>query len=106
MSGGQALRHWSNLGVTLVEFIVHEDVLLIHDIVDNTLVDVLSSREGKYRYDVGCVANLVRGIVDGDRILIVSVTDVATFVALVGTSIDDALRVVDVTVTYRLKGSS
>ena len=37
--GGQALRHGTDFGVALVELVVHEQVLLVHNIVDSTLVD-------------------------------------------------------------------
>lgn len=35
MGGWQTLGHWFNLGVTLVEFVIHEEVLLVHFVVDN-----------------------------------------------------------------------
>jgi hypothetical protein len=37
VGGWQTLGHWANLGVTLVELVVHEEVLLIHLVVDNTV---------------------------------------------------------------------
>lgn len=64
MRGRQTLSHWANLGVTFVELVVHEQIFLVHLVVDDTekecqhlafhpstgrylpLVNVLSTREG------------------------------------------------------------
>jgi hypothetical protein len=36
VSGWQTLSHRTNFGVTLVEFVVHEEILLVHFVVDDT----------------------------------------------------------------------
>ena len=36
VSGWQTLSHRANFGVTLVEFVVHEEILLVHFVVDDT----------------------------------------------------------------------
>jgi hypothetical protein len=99
VGGWQTLGHRANLGVTLIKLVVHEEVLLVHFVVDNTLMDVLSTGEGCYRDDVGGVANLVRCVVDGDGVFVVAVADVTAFVPLVRATVDQTFGVMDISIT-------
>lgn len=99
VSSGQALSHGANLGVAFVEFVVKEEVLLPLLVVDYTLVNVLGSRVRGDRDDVGHVADLVGGIIDGQCVLVVAIADIASVVALVRATVHKALCIVNITVS-------
>jgi len=99
VGGRQTLGHRADLGVTLVELVVHEEVLLVHLVVDNTLVNVLSTGEGCDRDDVGSVADLVRCVIDGDGVLVVAVADVTAFIPFVRATVHQTFGIMDISIT-------
>ena len=125
VSGGQTLCHWTDMRVAFIKLVIcrkrrvqvsgiswtpggflsspltHEEVLLVHYIVHGTLMDILRAREGRDGNDVGNIANLIRRVVDGDRVLIISVADVTAFVPLVWASVNQTLSIMDVAIACR-----
>jgi len=71
---------------------------LVLGVKNPTLVGVCSTLVRDLGDDVGDVG-LVSHIVDGEGILVVTVADVTALVALIGSTVDNALRIVDVTIT-------
>lgn len=105
VSGGKTLGHRADLGITLVELVVEEDVLLPRLVVDDALVDVLSAGVVADGDDVGDVAGLVGDIVDGQRVFVVTVADISAVVAGIGATVDEALGVMDVAVAGSAAGA-
>jgi hypothetical protein len=86
--------------LALVELIVHDEMGLPHGIQNPTLMSVRGSDIGSARDDRTSVTEtlLVGDIVDGQGILVVTVTDITAVVLLVGATVHDALSVVCVAV--------
>lgn len=95
------MGHGTDVSITLIKLIVDEDIFLVLFIVDHTLMDVFGTRIAGDGDDVGDVALFVRYIVDGKGVLVVAVADVTTLVSLIGAPVDQALGVMDVTITRR-----
>lgn len=100
MGSGEALAHArsSNTSISLIELIVEEQILLPGRIVDDTLVNILGTRERGDADDGALVANLVGDVVDGEGVLVVAVANILAVVALVGTAVDETLGVVNIAV--------
>jgi hypothetical protein len=98
VGGGETLGHRTNLGITLIELIVHEEILLPCLVVYNTLVNVLSAREVCNGNNVAEIPLLVGHIVDGQRIFIVAVTDILSVVSLVWTPVHKTFSIMNVPV--------
>lgn len=73
----------------LVVLVVEDQVLLPLLVEDSALVGVLDARVAGDRDDQGL--GLVGDVVDGQRVLVVAVADVAAVVARVGATVDEAL---------------
>jgi hypothetical protein len=98
--GGGVDRSAVGVDLALVELIVHHNVGLPKRIEDPTLMGVRGADVGSARDDgtSGAKSLLVGYIVDGQGVLVVAVADVAAVVFLVGSTVDDALSIVCVTV--------
>lgn len=84
---------------TLVDLVVEEEMGLPVQVENPSLVRVGSTLVGCARDDGGGLrACLVGDVVDGQRVLVVAVADIAAVVFLVRASVDNALRVMHVAV--------
>jgi hypothetical protein len=85
--------------VSLVELIVKDNVFLPVAIENSTLVGVLSTDIRGARDDTRSIlAGLVSHVVDGESILVIAIADIASEVALVGATVDEALGIVHIAV--------
>lgn len=95
-SGGEAVRGRPG-SVFLIQLVIKQEVLLVVGIEDDTLVRVGRAGVASPGDDGG--GGLVGDIVDGQRVLVVAIADVAASVASVRSAVDQALSIVDIAVT-------
>lgn len=96
----------SGVDFALVELVVHYEMGLPVGVENPALMSVGGALVGSAGDDgSGLGSDLVGDIVDGERVLVVAVADVAAVVLLVGSTVDDALGVVNVAVLGRAAGA-
>ena len=97
----QAFGHWTDISIALIELVIQEKVLLPILVVDRALVSVLGTWVAETGDDVGCVAALVSGIVDGQSVLVRCIANITTEVLLIWTAIHETFSIMDVTISGR-----
>lgn len=96
-SGGESVRGRPS-AVLLIQLVIKQEELLVVGVEDDTLVRVGRASVASPGDDGG--SGLVGDIVDGQRVLVVAIADVAASVAGVGSAVHQALSIVDIAVTW------
>jgi hypothetical protein len=85
------------LTITLIEFVVQDEEFLVLSVENPALMSVRSTLVRDLGDDVGDIS-LVSDIVDSQSIFVISVADITALVALIRTTINKTLRIVDVSI--------
>ena len=93
----------STLLIHLVKFVVHEQERLVVGVKNPALMGVSGTVIRGLGDDIG--GGFVRDVVDGKGIFVVAVANFCSFVFLVGAVVDQALRVVNVSIIGRTSRS-
>lgn len=96
ISGREAVRGRSS-AIFLIQLVIKQEVLLVVGVEDDALVRVGRASVASPGDDGR--SGLVSDVVDGQRVLVVAIADVAASVTGVGSAVDQALCIVDIAVT-------